>query len=1310
MNKFLHFKHRLLLALLAAFLAVPQAWADDNPISIGTSTYATLDEAIAAANDGDEIDINKAGTYHWNGIGKNITNTLSFVANVDSVIIEHRKSGDTDNDRSMGVFKNATFKNVTFDLGTTSVTYHGFYTGSSITMEKCQINGLLFSYGDMTFTNCTFNQTAENYNMWVYGDGTVTYDSCTFNTAKGALNIYCEPENKAVNSIKVKNCTFNATKETTKTPLNIKTAGCSHTIKIYGANKVNDNFKGTDGNAAVTSSDRLWMSDAISPGSNSVAYVDENGKENLVYGNVAQVLDADGNTVGTYASLAEAVSGATDAQTVQLLADITGQNTTLTINKSLTLDLNGHTLSGSGALLSSTLTQSLLFINGADITVTIKDTNNGETEGEILTQGTPTKSDNLNKFSCVYLKQGTLTLTGGKITVENESNTNDDERNVSIIGIVSPLTNDVVINLNGGTVSATGKGDNVYGIRTLTTTVSTNSTISIKGGKVNASGANSVYGIFSYVPTTIDERSEIKANATGNYAYGIDINAITKSTGSLTVNGGNITAFANNNATAVAIPFNKWQYVVANINGGTLSANAKVKYAVGIQSYGNVTIANSANITASSTDGSYVYGVEIPHGTTKIQGGSIKANAARYTYACWVGGHSGYTGGTLEISDGTINSESSKSTNSTYGVYVGKVKSGSSYGTATISGGTITATAGAVNSIINAVYVEASDDNGAPKCTINGGYIYGASKTSKTESDIDSLADKANFKISGGYFAHNTYVSSYLADGKAICAGNSDYPYQVATAVAKIGDDTNYASLQEAFDAATEGQTITLANNASGNGVILYASQKKNLTLDLNGHTYTVSGKAVGSKNTENQAFHFEKGNTVTIKNGKLTSTSSEVIMFIQNYSNLTLDGVTVDATNIRGTYAVSNNCGSLTTSGATTITAPAGGVAFDVYYWYPYYREGVSVTINEGTKINGKIEYDAPSSSPDNWEEKTNLNINGGTFSNFSIELYNTTTPYKAGITISGGTFDAAVNEDYCAADFVPAGTTDSQGNVTYGVTAATVDNAISYKESEAGETKFMTGSHITIDDTGSNFYSFKVPSDMTGKTITYTRNFSNTNYKAWFVPFEVSAVNDSVEFYELANVNSTVDENQVNSGDWYIVLNPVTSGTVEANKPYVIKPKYAGKVTFTVENAAVYKLGENVGENAGSLSQTTLDRKVKLTLQGNYKTKTVSADDYGWYAFSSGKFSLQTANSIGHTLPPMRFYLTITDADGNSISSAKNYQVNMFVDDDPTGISGVETNVEPVNEVIYDLQGRRVTNPSKGIYIINGKKVIIK
>ena len=41
-------------------------------------------------------------------------------------------------------------------------------------------------------------------------------------------------------------------------------------------------------------------------------------------------------------------------------------------------------------------------------------------------------------------------------------------------------------------------------------------------------------------------------------------------------------------------------------------------------------------------------------------------------------------------------------------------------------------------------------------------------------------------------------------------------------------------------------------------------------------------------------------------------------------------------------------------------------------------------------------------------------------------------------------------------------------------------------------------------------------------------------------------------------------------------------------------------------------------------------------------------------------------------------------------------------------TGIQNVSTNGKQQDDVVYDLQGRRVMNPTHGIYIINGKKVI--
>lgn len=45
----------------------------------------------------------------------------------------------------------------------------------------------------------------------------------------------------------------------------------------------------------------------------------------------------------------------------------------------------------------------------------------------------------------------------------------------------------------------------------------------------------------------------------------------------------------------------------------------------------------------------------------------------------------------------------------------------------------------------------------------------------------------------------------------------------------------------------------------------------------------------------------------------------------------------------------------------------------------------------------------------------------------------------------------------------------------------------------------------------------------------------------------------------------------------------------------------------------------------------------------------------------------------------------------------------------DDATGINNVNVN-ENVNGSVFDLQGRKVSTPGKGLYIVNGKKVVIK
>ena len=74
--------------------------------------------------------------------------------------------------------------------------------------------------------------------------------------------------------------------------------------------------------------------------------------------------------------------------------------------------------------------------------------------------------------------------------------------------------------------------------------------------------------------------------------------------------------------------------------------------------------------------------------------------------------------------------------------------------------------------------------------------------------------------------------------------------------------------------------------------------------------------------------------------------------------------------------------------------------------------------------------------------------------------------------------------------------------------------------------------------------------------------------------------------------------------------------------------------------------------------------------------------------------------------TLPDMT---NMYSAPGYS-SSRPNVPIHQAIyDGSTTDIRDILTQQED-HMVYYDLQGRRVSNPSKGIYITNGKKIIIK
>ena len=198
--------------------------------------------------------------------------------------------------------------------------------------------------------------------------------------------------------------------------------------------------------------------------------------------------------------------------------------------------------------------------------------------------------------------------------------------------------------------------------------------------------------------------------------------------------------------------------------------------------------------------------------------------------------------------------------------------------------------------------------------------------------------------------------------------------------VAQIGT-AKYETLEAAFAAANDGEIITVLADCSGNGIVVPQGKfASGLTVDFAGFTYTVDGETVGSSGTETNGFQLLKGNNITFKGGTITSTKAKIL--VQNYSNLTLDGMklTLDNQNYTSAYTLSNNNGNTVIKDTTINANPAGGFAFDVCR----FKKGntyksVHVTVTGKSKINGNVEISASNNDP---KDGFSLNLESGTMS----------------------------------------------------------------------------------------------------------------------------------------------------------------------------------------------------------------------------------------------------------------------------------------------------------------------------------------
>ena len=151
---------------------------------------------------------------------------------------------------------------------------------------------------------------------------------------------------------------------------------------------------------------------------------------------------------------------------------------------------------------------------------------------------------------------------------------------------------------------------------------------------------------------------------------------------------------------------------------------------------------------------------------------------------------------------------------------------------------------------------------------------------------------------------------------------------------------------------------------------------------------------------------------------------------------------------------------------------------------------------------------------------------------------------------------------------------------------------------------------------------------------------------------------------------------------------------------------------VTFTALNQTVpANTGILLqGEAGGSYNIPVVASGTEVTenafLVNTDGTTFAGDNDYYYFGLLKNTLTFGTFDPSSVAIPASKAYLKVLKS---SLDAGARLNIS-FADDETTGIADVRGKMSDVRGGYYNLRGQRVDQPQKGLYIINGKKVVIK
>lgn len=223
--------------------------------------------------------------------------------------------------------------------------------------------------------------------------------------------------------------------------------------------------------------------------------------------------------------------------------------------------------------------------------------------------------------------------------------------------------------------------------------------------------------------------------------------------------------------------------------------------------------------------------------------------------------------------------------------------------------------------------------------------------------------------------------------------------------------------------------------------------------------------------------------------------------------------------------------------------------------------------------------------------------------------------------------------------------------------------------------------------------------------------------NYKKLYVPIGSKTAYEAAEYWqdfkEIIEMKETVSISSAGMGT-FCSAHPLDFSGTDDVKAYIVsafKPS-TGEVTLTritdvpantgivvKGDADTYSIPWGAGETVvANMLVGVTENTVLNKVNGDYTNYILAKKNgnLGFYAVSDGS-----------TLSAGKAYLPLPTAQLPSNAGAR--QMTMIFEDETTGIQQNISRTE-LSSDYYDLQGRHVSMPTRGLYIVNGKKVVIK